>query len=594
MHAVNKVILFFLFLFATYSVRSAAQVPYLERMVTLNVSDKPLSDVFKIISDETSVVFSYTQFDDRQKATFNYYKKPLRIVLDDLLKTSNCSYKTKDKYIIIKCSINTPKPIQGSFSEISGYVYNASDSSAINNVSIYIKRNMHCSLSNEYGYFIVSFPETSFGISLSIANKDYYDTTLMITNREQSKVVVYLRPRFLKKEIPVVALSATHAKDSIIPPVRDTVPAVKPNYLDKFRANFKTFNANFKNITDTLFTGISVSLVPSVSTNRFLSANTVNKYSFNIISGYSKGVERFEAGGIVNIDDGNVKYFQAAGIGNIVSGTLKGFQAGGIFNINHQATNGFQAAGIYNYGGKVHGLQAAGIYNASRGLHIGSQISGLANYADTIQGLQLSGFINTAKSVNGCQVAGFINSAKRVKGVQLSFMNFSDTCSGIPIGFFSFVIKGYHKFEFAGDELFLGTLSFRSGVEHFHNIFLAGINLKNSDMWTYGYGIGSGSKISKRWNVIFDLTAQQILSRNAPQVRLNLLNRFYPGIEYKILPKLRVSLGPTFNVMVADVYGPDYASTLSLLPSAFLYNRTGHDNTNVKMWIGGKLSLKIL
>lgn len=565
----------------------AQSIPYLERPVNLAVTDQPIAAVFKSISEQTSVVFSYTLFNDQKKISINCYNKPLRTVLSELLSTSNCLYKVKDKYIIIKCSEDANDPV---YSMASGYVYNAVDSSKIDRASIYIEKTKQSSLTNEDGYFIISCPETSPKIVLSIAKADYYDTTITVYNLKESSVVVYLHPRPVKKEI--VPVPEPVKSDSSVAEKKDSVYTEQTDFLKKFRKNFKTFNTNFKNITDTLFSGFSVSLIPYISTNRLLSINTVNKYSLNILAGYSKGVDVIEIGGIVNIDDGNVRYLQMAGIGNIVSGKFSGLQMGGIFNINRKRTNGLQIGGIYNEAHSMNGFQVAGILNLTRDHFSGMQISGLINRADTLSGFQLAGWLNDAECVRGVQMSGFINYAKDFRGVQLGFLNFADTCTGAPIGFLSFVTKGYHKIELAADELYFGTLSFGTGSDYFHNIFLGGINLMQSDIWTYGYGIGTGYRIAKKWNICLDGTAQQIQSSNM-EISLSLLNRLFLGVEYVPFRKLSIGIGPTYNVMVADVTGDYYQPVADILPATFLYNQT-HNDVNVKTWVGAKLSVKFL
>jgi hypothetical protein len=599
-------IILFLFAFSFLSAK-AQDVPYLERAVSLDASDKTIAEVLKSISGQTSVVFSYTRFNDQKKISINCYRKPLRTVLSQILSTSNCIYKAKGKYIVINCSDTPTSP---AYSIVSGFVYSAADSTKVDRASIYVKKTKHSSITNEYGYFVISCPQTSPKILLSIAKESYYDTTVAIYNIKEASVVVYLHPKPAIKERVGIALQPIksdsilaekkyeivpeHVKsDSILIEKIDSAIVKPDDFLKKFRARFQTFNINFKNITDTLFSRFAVSLIPYISTNHLLSINTVNKYSFNILAGYSKGVDVLEIGGILNVDGGDVKYFQLAGVGNVVSGNVSGSQVGGIFNINHQRTNGMQVAGIYNQTNRMNGLQLAGILNQSEKYCNGVQISGLINKADTMKGFQLAGFLNKAEYIRGVQMSGFINTAKKIHGVQLGFLNFSDTCSGAPIGFFSFVKKGYHKIGLEGDELSFGTLSFGSGSEYFHTIFLGGINLLHNDIWFYGYGIGSSFKISNKWLLSFDATARQLQSSAYPKISLNLLSRLFVGIEYSPFSKLRLGLGPSYNVMTADINGDQYSSVSKILPTQLLYNRT-RNNVNVKTWIGGTFSVKFL
>jgi hypothetical protein len=194
----------------------------------------------------------------------------------------------------------------------------------------------------------------------------------------------------------------------------------------------------------------------------------------------------------------------------------------------------------------------------------------------------------------GIQLAGLLNFAADVKGLQLAPFNFSDTCSsGVPIGIASFVRKGVHQLELSGDELLFTTLSFRTGTRHFHNIFSAGVSLTDvqSPLWSIGYGAGTSFKLSKRFNLDVDLTYSH-LSKGAFNTNVNFLNKLYIGPEFAITRKVRVALGPTFNLFLADAAQPDYPTLFAALAPYSFTNYTTNNNLNIKWWIGGKLAFR--
>jgi hypothetical protein len=402
-------------------------------------------------------------------------------------------------------------------------------------------------------------------------------------------------------------------------------------------------NDHLRNIGDTLYNNVSISLFPFCSTNGKLSINTINRYSINLIAGYSKGVEVMEVGWLLNIDNGDVRYLQYAGFMNIVSGnvlgfqiagftnvvgktmtglqfagftnvvmdTVRGMQVSGFSNINRRMTNGIQFAGFANIvSDDMNGIQSAGFINTTAKNTIGMQFAGFGNYSSqmvgiqgsgfynfvqkTMDGIQMAGFINTADSLNGLQVSGFINVAKHVKGGQIGYINISKTCDGLPIGFFSYVHTGYHKIELATDERLITTLAFRTGVDKFHNIFFAGSNFAKSDrMLTVGYGIGTSLKYREKIYFDIDLTAQTLqISPSGQNWNQNSLNKLFVGVEFRPYKKLSVAVGPTLNVWVANSNDVDYVNLSQNLPTGFYsYSK---DNTEIKAWIGGKLSVKFL
>lgn len=600
----------------------AGQVPYLERTVSIHANARSLSEVFKIISTQTDVVFSYSQaFNDKQKVSVNCNKKPLRLVLNDLLKETGCAYKIKDKFIILKCDA---KPLPAP-SVITGYIYNAEDSSVVPNASIYVKQTRHSAQTNDYGFFSLSYPNKLPSISVSFARENYYDSTLVIYNQNKQEVVLYLYPRYHKKTTDsVVETIALPEKDSVLLITKkDTVVVPQQRFFSRFWAPLKTFNTNLKNISDTLFSTVAVSFVPYVSTNRLLSINTVNKVSFNILSGYSKGVDAFELAGILNIDNGNVRYAQLAGVANVVSGDVTGAQVAGILNFNDKDTKGAQVAGIINVddgnvtgagvagignvcskntrgvqvagifnvtGQKIRGAQVAGICNISPYVK-GIQLAGIVNVGDTVNGFQLAGITNAAGQVKGMQVAGVINSTSHLKGVQLGLFNVADSSSGISIGLFNFVKTGYHKIEIGTDELLFGNVAFGTGTEKLYTIFMGGINTIKPTILTYGYGIGTGFTLKKNLGLCFNITAQQIQSSADSLYRANLLGKAYVGLEYKFHPKFRISLGPTFNVYSANLTDNPNSDLLPELPASYKATES-NVATGLKMWVGAKIAFK--
>ena len=92
--------------------------------------------------------------------------------------------------------------------------------------------------------------------------------------------------------------------------------------------------ANIENITDTIYRNTQVSIFPYLGTNRQLSGNVINDYSFNIFGGYSRGVRKLEIGGFFNIDRDDVDGFQFAGIFNAVGGKVSAMQFAGLANLN--------------------------------------------------------------------------------------------------------------------------------------------------------------------------------------------------------------------------------------------------------------------
>ena len=124
---------------------------------------------------------------------------------------------------------------------------------------------------------------------------------------------------------------------------------------------------NIANIRDTIYRTSQISVLPFIGTNHTLSGNVINDYSFNIFGGYSRGVRKFELGGLFNIVLEDVKGTQIAGMFNAVGGTTTGVQLAGLANLNLDSVQGAQIAGFVNFNwNSSQKFSAAGLMNFTR------------------------------------------------------------------------------------------------------------------------------------------------------------------------------------------------------------------------------------
>ena len=135
----------------------------------------------------------------------------------------------------------------------------------------------------------------------------------------------------------------------------------------------------------------------------------------------------------------------------------------------------------------------------------GVQIGGLVNVVtDNLDGWQVAGLVNVAANRNrGVQIAGLVNYAGILNGVQLGVFNVTKRVdSGIPIGVFSYVHKGYHLVEISGNEIFYGNIAFKTGVKSFYNIISAGVG--SDYKLNLSYGIGTIFTLKKKVSMNID------------------------------------------------------------------------------------------
>jgi len=233
-----------------------------------------------------------------------------------------------------------------------------------------------------------------------------------------------------------------------------------------------------------------LSVVPFVGTDGRDALNYRYQFSLNLFAGINGGVEGFEAGWFININNGPVTGAQLAGFGNFVNGRVEGFQGAGFINVNSAGSKAFHGAGFANFiggstegflgagfmnviggssksftgagfanitGGSFEGFQGAGFGNIIGGHFQGAQGAGFANITGgNVKGIQGAGFANviggefegfqgagfanvTGNDAQGAMMAGFMNINRNFKGAQIAgFLNVAKRAEGLQLGFLNF------------------------------------------------------------------------------------------------------------------------------------------------------------
>lgn len=388
-------------------------------------------------------------------------------------------------------------------------------------------------------------------------------------------------------------------------------------------------------------------LFPPLSTNGVNNGEIINDVSLNLLIGVSGGVEKFELGGLINIDQYYVHGVQLAGFGNTVGGHTSGAQLSGFYNVTGSHLSGFQGSGFVNVAGgtvtgaqatgfvnvagrDVTGFQGAGFVNVTGGRMRGAQAAGFINVAgETMTGFQGAGFLNIAEGVEkgvqaagfgnvsggennhfqgagffnvadevkGAQLAGFMNVAGRVEGVQVAgFLNICDSIDGVPLALISVVKKnGYRRFGFSVSEVQYANLFFKMGVKHLYNIYSFGKPFGPGSRWMFGGGLGTELDLSGKMVLNIEGTVHQELWIGNPVNayffyidRLNLYNTVKFLFGWNIEDRVALHIGPTFNVSVANS-NPGFGELAwhEIAPYS-IYSRTSNNfnQTNVQMWFG--------
>lgn len=603
---------FSLLLFVSLLYAQDTPIPVLERNITITAVNQPLGDVLKDMSRRGNFTFSYSPqvINSSRPVSLKVQDRSVRFILNLLFKDEKVEYKEKGKYIILK---RTPAVRPADQSRIlEGYVYDSHTGKKVTEASIYDKDLMASAVTDQYGYFSLEFPAGTPLKSLQISKVGYHDTLLLALD------------------------SAMRIRNLEIRLKQDSVPEKRLIDFEQFRPEWfltEKQQINSRNITVPLFRSVQFSLLPSLSTNKFLGGATVNYVSLNATMGYVQGIRLFEAAGLINYDRTDVSYLQIAGAGNLVRGKVKGFQGAFLFNqsrliwglqlaggwnlvkdtataqfagiSNKAGMNVMQVSGIYNLADQTN-FQAGGLLNRSRSAAF--QLAGVINQADTVPGAQTSVLMNVCKTGSivqlagianytgnevSVQIAGLVNKAESIKDFQLALFNIADTSSAVSLGLFSFIRKGYHRLEFSADETFPVNIAFRTGTLAFHTFLNAGTAAfrKQNLLWNMGYGLGTSFGNPEKYLFDLDLTISEVTWQNHLKGTYHWY-KFYFGTDRKITGKLSFVAGISFNALLSDSLEPDFNEISSRMPFYTLSSTNYSNGHNLKTWIGGKAGIR--
>lgn len=547
--------------------------PLLKTM-TIKFEQQKLGQVLADLGSKGGFVFSYNgkSFNADSLVTLMVDHQPVWKILDQLFK-GRADYKVHENYIILRLAFLKlaiyPENItadENSYA-ISGYVKDENTGRVVKQASVYDKKLLQSALTDNKGYFRIRFKGKHDFVLLTVS-KELYRDTMMVFLQDVKIAPAGYSPGPAEK-----VTAARHVMNRL---------GISKFFLSSRQRiqnlNIPDFFAN---------TPVQFSLTPGLSTHGMMSAQVVNKFSYNLIGGYTAGVSGLELGGVFNMNRGDVSYLQLAGIFNYTGGTVRGVQLAGITNQVEQQIRGVQFAGIFNQvHGDVNGVQLAGITNLVKQQTCGVQFAGIFNQAhrdmkglqltavsnlvgDELKGVQFAGISNhTAGTMQGFQLASLFNYAKHNKGFQMALVNVADSSSGASFGLLNFIGNGYHQLSVYNNDFTHTGISFKSGNATLYSKLYAGTRLTGNDkLFTVGFGIGHDFLLNSHFLLSAELSTNYIMNGHGSEN--DFLKRVQTNLQYRISQKVAVFAGPAYSLYQGkDVPGkagfhteaaPDYA-----------------------------------
>lgn len=538
----------------------------LAKEIRLNPARVPLSQALDRMAAKGGFYFSYNS--DQVKGD-SLVRVPggshsVKSLLETLL-GQGYQYAESGQYVIIRLPAGDARNLV-----FRGYVVNKATGERIPEASVYESARFVSTLTDRNGYFQLRIRGPSSAALLHVSKLHFNDTAYLLRADESREVTLGVSP------IRTVTL------DSVI-----IKPGPENSWLGRLLISSR------QKVTDINLSRFFVrqpfqySLLPGIGTHGKMSGQVANKFSFNLLGGYSGGVRGVEFAGLFNIDKNDVRDVQVAGLFNTVGGNVRGLQVAGLVNQVMGGVHGVAVGGLVNRSSSsVEGVEIAGLVNQVPAEMRGVQVAGIYNYAAAPAGLQLAGIGNRSDTlVSGAQIGGIFNRAPSLSGLQIGLINLADSSSGYSIGLVNVIRHGRHQLSVGVDETGGITLGFRGGNAKLYSILEAGMSLQgpNYKAYRFGYGLGREIPWSGRLSAALELTEQSVYLgswRNLP-----LLTRFSPILQWQLRPGITIAAGPAFSVYFQNPIQTAHGYR-DLLPAHHL-----HLASRVNAWPGFQASL---
>lgn len=587
---IKTTLLFSLLLFSTLAWAQPSAPPSprnLDKRVSLNIRQEPICAVLEKLSKAGEFYFSYSGslFKQDSIVTINAKGVFVRDLLDQLFR-GKVDYRETGEYIILRYAANhlTIEPENITSADqlylISGFVTDIKTGKRIKQASVYEKRLLQSTLTDDNGFFKLRFKGEHREVVLTASKDTYRDTTLIFLSDITVKPGSY------------------QGDDG---EVNAFYNSVETSGLGRFFISSKQRIQNMNIPNFFAYSPFQASLTPGLSSHGMMSTQVVNKFSLNVLGGYTAGSNGLEIAGLFNINKGDMSKLQFAGLFNVVGGKVNGIQMAGLVNDVQGSQKGLQAAGLINHNRRdVNGILLAGLMNINHDRARGIQAAGLANIIGrSPTGVHLAGMMNVSSGhtraaqaaalcnialgkFDGIQISGLVNYARNMNGVQIGLINVSDTSSGYSIGLINLVKHGYHQLSIYATDITNTNLSYKTGNSKIYSKIYAGYNISETEQVAMGgLGLGHDFVFSSRVSLGAELSFHYLYLGNWDYG--NTLTRLQTNVQVQISRRMGIFAGPAYNYYNSDA--PMGSSSKNFKQQ--VYPNKHHDlGSNNKGWFG--------
>ncbi len=147
-----------IFVIISLSLNSNAQTNPLDKTITVTFENITIKEAFNILKNRANISFAYNANikELNKKVNKKFTNTTVAKILDSLLKPNNLEYRRVGKNITIYKAVGRKNKIT-----VSGYVFDAETGEALIQCNVYDKKSMTGVVTNNFGYFSLSLPNSN-------------------------------------------------------------------------------------------------------------------------------------------------------------------------------------------------------------------------------------------------------------------------------------------------------------------------------------------------------------------------------------------------------------------------------------------------
>lgn len=546
---------------------------FLQKEILVEVKNQSTESTMFILEKLGGFNFSYDAMllDPTKVVSIEGKRASLEDILDELFQ-GRFTYKVIGSHVILQAK--NKDGLNNTMWILSGIITDA-EGNPLENAIVYEVNRQASFITNPDGKYMLRLEgDQTLGINFSC--KGYQDTIAYIQSSQANNLNIALHPwqaESIFKEHPGFSqsLRPKHKAINWAYTEKELQDLAMVSLMVPKKSLYVSNNLNVQEVRT-----FQVSFIPSWGTNRLTNGLVTNKYSLNIIAGYSANIDGVEIGAVANIIRQEMNGVQIGGAVNVVGQDVNGVQFAGAVNTNLGDMDGVQVAGAVNrVKGDIKGLQIAGAVNSAAvksadslslkgwngqlsgginlhgGERINLQVAGAYNQANSVDGIQMSGAVNYVKgTTNGIQIAGLYNHTYKLRGIQFGLINHADTIeNGFPIGLVNIIKNGYQKWEFTTDETFYINAAYKTGGKNLYSFLKVGAG----KYLNAAYGVGYTTNPNRKFSVNLDLSGSALFNTDSDfDVFAGDIWRAQLGLNIKVSDKMLITTGPSYSFCSPD------------------------------------------